>query len=529
MVDMTRSERRWCFTLAAVLILVTTLPYLVGFWTQTPELKFTGFVLGVEDGNSYIAKMLSGASGEWLFRSPYSAEPQRGVVAFLPYLLLGKLAAGDGIHDQLLGLFHLARWGGILALVFSLYSFVSIFIESGWWRKWVVSLSLVGSGLGWLVLLFGRSDWLGSMPLGVYSPETFGFLSIMTFPHLTWSRALLFLGLAAYLRSSKNPMEAWISGFSFSILALFQPLSILTGYAVIAGHQIYLVWDRWRTERSIEWGPWMTNGLKVLLISAPWVVYFAFAFSGDPYLEAWTAQNVILSPHPLHYLLAYGSIAAFSVWGVSRVIKRRQSLAGLLAAWVVLVPLLAYFPHNLQRRFPEGSWVALLTTAALVLSEYKPTGRKWGVALFMLALPTSLLVWVGAFNAARSVAPPSFIAAYEVAGFEWFRDNAPENSIVLTPYHLGNALPAWAPVHVVIGHGPESVGLERLQPLVEALFHGSFGPTISDLIDRSGVEYIWFGPGVEVGEEARYELGLFLEYNQDGIQIFSLSEEGSDD
>ena len=69
---MTRAERRWCLGLSVVLMLLTSIPYLVGFQEQRGAWAFTGFVFGVGDGNSYIAKMLQGAAGAWLFRTPYS-------------------------------------------------------------------------------------------------------------------------------------------------------------------------------------------------------------------------------------------------------------------------------------------------------------------------------------------------------------------------------------------------------------------------------------------------------------------------
>jgi hypothetical protein len=522
MVDMTRPEKRWCAAAGVILIFLTTLPYLVGCQAQTPEMRFSGFVIGVEDGNSYIAKMLSGASGEWLFRSPYSAEPQQGVIAFLPYILLGKLAAGDGLHAQLIGLFHLARWGGILALVFSLYSFVSIFIESVWWRRWVVILSLVGSGMGWVLFLVGQSDWLGSMPLGVYSPETFGFLAVLTFPHLIWARALLLIGLTSYLGSQDQPNRAWISGLCFAVLVLVQPLSVLAGYAAIAGHQLYLLFRQWRLNSKIIWSDWMTSGLRVLLLSSPLVIYLLLAFSADPYLEAWTAQNRILSPHPVHYLLAYGLVAVFSIYGVYLIIKLGKIQAGLIAVWVLLFPLRAYIPHNLQRRFPEGIWVALLITAAIGLRQIRTNSQKYALALLLLILPTSVIVWAGAMESASSPASPIFIPADEVAGFQWLQYNAQSNSVVLAPYRVGNALPAWAPVHVVIGHGPESVGLERLQPLAEAFFLGNYSDSVESMLIDYSVDYIWYGAGNEPTLEVNDQLELSLEFVQGGVRIFSI-------
>ena len=65
---MTRSqsiidERRWVFIFAIIVIVLTSIPYLVGYARQGDDWIFTGFVFGVEDGNSYIAKMLGGGSG----------------------------------------------------------------------------------------------------------------------------------------------------------------------------------------------------------------------------------------------------------------------------------------------------------------------------------------------------------------------------------------------------------------------------------------------------------------------------------
>ena len=56
-------ERRWVFVYATVVMLVTMMPYVLAYFVQG-DMKFTGAVLGVEDMNSYIAKMLNGSSGD---------------------------------------------------------------------------------------------------------------------------------------------------------------------------------------------------------------------------------------------------------------------------------------------------------------------------------------------------------------------------------------------------------------------------------------------------------------------------------
>ncbi len=163
---------------AVTVMLITLLPYLVGYAVQGADWRFTGFMIGVEDGNSYIAKMLSSSAGAWLFRTPYTAYPQRGVLTYIPYFLLGKLAAAPGLHDQLVALYQIFRLvGGYLAIL-ATYDFIAYFIRKVALRRFGLALAVLGGGLGWVLLLAGKDGWLGSLPLEFYSPESFGFLGL---------------------------------------------------------------------------------------------------------------------------------------------------------------------------------------------------------------------------------------------------------------------------------------------------------------------------------------------------------------
>ena len=254
-----RGERRWVLAFAGLVMLATTLPYLLGFVAQGETYRFTGFVFGIDDGNSYIAKMLAGSVGDWLFRTPYSAYPQSGLLVYIPYLLLGKLAAPPGIHEQLVCLYHLFRVvAGMLAIIAS-YDFISYFIHDSRLRRFGLALVCLGGGLGWLLVLVGKQSWLGSLPLDFYSPEAFGFLGLFGLPHLAMARALLLWTLLAYLRL----VETWLAPAQEAIqnrrlfrlaaqlcllwllAGAFQPLVMVLGGVVMGWHQLGLiVWQR---------------------------------------------------------------------------------------------------------------------------------------------------------------------------------------------------------------------------------------------------------------------------------------------
>ena len=196
-----KEDRRWLIITSLVFLVITSLPYLLGYFRQGDDWRFTGFVFGVEDGNSYIAKMLSGAYGSWLFRSPYTSMPQSGVLAFLPYILTGKLASNPEIHDQLVVLFQIFRILAGALLAFAVFQFAELFLPDRKSRRLATAIILFGGGLGWLGWLSFPSAWTGRLPLEVYSPEAFGFLAFLGLPHLSAARAFLLLGFTAFLRS----------------------------------------------------------------------------------------------------------------------------------------------------------------------------------------------------------------------------------------------------------------------------------------------------------------------------------------
>jgi len=495
---MKRKELNWCLWYALVLAALTTLPYLLAFSAQGESWRFSGFLFAVEDGNSYIAKMLQGASGAWLFRTPYTTYPQGGVLAFLPYLLLGKLASGEALHEQLVVLFHLFRILAIPLAVLGTYRFVGLFVSETKWRRWATLLATAGGGLGWMLLLVPGESLLGSGPLEFYSPETFGFLGIYGIPHLVLARALLLFALAAYLEAPGTKAGAWKSGALLALLALVQPLAVLVGYAVIGAHLLASAGAARKAELRKALAPWLKAVGQIMLVSAPLVAYLAWSFLKDPYLGIWTEQNVIRSPHPLHYVLAYGALLPLAIAG-GRKLAREQGARGLLPiAWVILIPALVYAPHDLQRRLPEGAWVAIVTLAAIGLAAWKrkkPNARAIATLLLVVSLPSAALLVCGGAMLALAPRSPVFVTVDQAGVFESLASRAEIDDVVLASFATSNALPAWAPVRVTVGHGPESARLEDVLPRVNAFYTEDTSDLERQfLLDEFGVRFVFWGP-----------------------------------
>ena len=73
---MTVSSPEWrrVVLYALVLVAVTTIPYLYAASLQNADYTFSGFLVGVEDGNSYLGKMRIGARGDWNYAVFYTSE-----------------------------------------------------------------------------------------------------------------------------------------------------------------------------------------------------------------------------------------------------------------------------------------------------------------------------------------------------------------------------------------------------------------------------------------------------------------------
>jgi hypothetical protein len=469
----TISERKWLVIFATLVVIITSLPYLIGFYRQNEIWRFSGFFFGVEDGNSYIAKMLSGATGSWLFRSPYSAFPQKGFLAFFPYLLLGKLTSQPGQHEQLIGLFQLFRITGSFLMITATYDFISIFIAKVDYRRWAIILATLGGGLGWLSI-FGLSNlWQNNLPLEFYSPETFGFLSIYGLPHLAFGRALLLWGFCFFLKGLDRNRLSYLPGILWSISGLFQPINILVGWSVLGAFYLLSVINSiiefsFKKIESLNGIRGFRQAVLTIFISSPLIIYNIYSFTFDPYLKQWAEQNLVLSPPIKDYFLAYGILIPGIIVGGLKLLKDGNNTKFLIFGWVLLTPIMVNFPVNFQRRLAEGSWVSICILACFALNL---TSIRWQIffkVLFCCALISSVILISGGILSVWKPSHPIYNSISQIEIFKYLSETAIPNEVVLAKYEISNALPAWAPVRVITGHGSESILLPTISELIES-------------------------------------------------------------
>ncbi|GAB4536872.1 MAG: hypothetical protein Kow0063_22850 [Anaerolineae bacterium] len=536
---------------SAVILLVSSLPYLYGALISSADAQFGGFIIGVEDGNSYLAKMRLGATGGWQFHLFYTSEPHQGAYLFLFHLLLGKIAALSGLSPVLV--YHLARIGGGFFLLVSIYRFAAFFTEMRPLRQLAFWLVGVGSGLGWLVMLLGLLGRLG-MPLDFYSPEAFIFLALFSLPHLLLAEglllwAILLIWLAWETQKLRHALLAGLSLLGMTLIAAF--------YIVIAAAVIGVGWllRRWQM-RQTAGRPWAEAGLALLsfAISAPVPVYNAYVFTSNPVFKVWAEQNRIPSPPPFHYLLAFGPLLLLAIagtWTEWRPGWERDTWSQrrvLLVGWCVVVPLLVYIPFNLQRRLTLGVQVPLSILAALGLwrllfrhrrdgeaggSETRDAMRRWRIvsaALVALLAISNLLILVGAGMEVSRRAPPVFHTGAEVAAADWLAVHTIPGQVVLAAFETGNYLPTRMSGRVFAGHGPETVHSEAKREMLRRFFADTDDAYRQKLLADYNVSYVVHGPAERALGDFSPAHAPYLRqvYDNGTVQIYQVVNTGND-
>jgi len=189
--------------------------------------------------------------------------------------------------------------------------------------------------------------------------------------------------------------------------------------------------------------------------TVPIVAYNAWVFTANPAFRQWGAQNTILSPHPLHYLLGYLPLLIPAVPGAIQAFRDRDDRWLLPLAWLLVVPLLLYLPFNLQRRMIAGVQVPLALLAARGLLSWArspdQTGRegrarsrrRMGLVAFVaLAVLSNVLLVTGSLIEVSRRAPPIFRPAAEIAAIDWLGGQAESGDTVLSTFETGNLIPA---------------------------------------------------------------------------------------
>jgi len=532
-----REEIAWLGVWTAAVLALASLPYVVGYLLTPSGKEYMGFFPYIQDSNSYLAKMQQGAHGQWLFHLTYSPEESTGTLAFIYYLLLGKVSALIGLPHIVT--YHLARVvnGALLLLV--VYAFIGQFLSHRQTKRVAFLLICFSAGLGWLALALGFREIGGELPIDVHFPDSTTFWSLFTFPHYLLAQALMLLACIWLIIGMERGSAQWsvAAGLAALALGLVLPFGVITVYSVWGGfYALLALKDRDLHLRSI---PYFAIPF---LMAAPAVVYGLYMSGVDAVYRGWTSQNLTITPGPLNLIVSYGLLLPLAVAGVVWILRRGSSRMLLIAAWTLVIPVLLYAPTQLQRRVIIGWHIVLAVSAAIglvmvvepwVVSLWNRKGAKQrsgkGLrmlvnSLIILTLPSTLLIVGLALLKGFTHEYPSYLYSEETDALAWLLDNTKPGDTVLSGWILGSFIPARAGNRVFVGHWAETIDSAAKTAKVCQFFCTNDREARLALLREYRIRYVYDGSE----ERALGNLGpadyLVEVYGNDRVKIYRFDD-----
>jgi hypothetical protein len=504
------SQKRFLLYAAVGVLLAAAIPYLIAFQAGEGQ-QFGGFLINPVDGHSYLAKMQEGYRGDWKFTLPYTAETGQGAYLFLFYLSLGHLA--KLLQAPLIAVFHIARLLGGAALIWAIAQLAIAVFKEEWTRKVAFLLILLGSGLGWIAVLSGMfsSDF--------WVAEAFPFLSLYTNPHFSLGLALMIMAILPVKKGS-FPAKALLG----LAVAVIQPFGVVIIGLVLLGDTL-----AWMILEKPAWGE-IIRSEKVQGLAgfggggAPVLIYQYWAILRDPVLAAWHTQNQTPTPSPIDLLVSFSPALIVGLFGLKQAWQNPS--ARKLVVWAAVSIFLVFIPWNLQRRFLTGIYVPLAALAVFGLewlAEHGPMDRKfWTAAIFVLSLPTNIIVVLSGLQAVTTRDPQIYIDPAVGSSLEWIDNNTEEKALIIAEPDLGLLIPSATGRRVIYGHPFETISAESELIFLDHFYYQPHSPDYyrDALVDR-WADYVVLTSDVNPGLRDWLGKNWDLVYAGSGQEIYS--------
>lgn len=432
--------------LIAILIIISSLPALIGFLKSDTSQVYSGVVFNPIDGYSYMAKMQIGQSGDWLFTLPFTPQPGEGRWLFTFYISLGQLLRLIGVPLPVgFNMFRLVGYGLLVVLLAKLTDVV--FPSDNRMKVNTTVLLAAGGGLGWLLLPmgnFGADFWVA---------EAFPFLSGLANPHFPLG---LSMTVAAILISTEKRRAIILPGLSLMgvALSILSPFGFVITAIVLTGSWLWEKLDR----QSVSIWPvicFMTFGI-------PYCAYQFWAVNSTPQLAAWTVQNQTPSPQIWDTFLAFCPWLILILVGWKTIYKARESrTVRRLIVWLMVGLALSIIPFSLQRRFFFGLSIPVACLGMLCLPEvaekFRVSVKKLTTICTVLVLPTPILLSVMVISAVATHSPLYYFQSDELKAIHWLSQQNGGRSLVLAGDQTGTLIPAVSRLRVIYGHPFETL------------------------------------------------------------------------
>ncbi|MFH0873775.1 MAG: hypothetical protein V1846_02945 [Candidatus Komeilibacteria bacterium] len=353
--------------LIVIFLVFTNILYLWSALAAPSGSSYTGINLAASaDKLVYYSMIEQGRLGQLLQKNIHTSELQVGSLIGPHWWLIGQTA--NLFSLGVIPVYH--GWRILLVLVtmvvlfFWLRRLTSKYNE----RLWLWLFVLFAGGWGWAKALFQpsilASDFapLTTKPVDIYMGELSLQANAQQSPLFILSHILLLL--VFYLWIKQRQTISWQSESLVGALAALLIMVHPYDFWILA--TIPALWSLWR------W--WQTQDRRYLYkLSIYW--FWCAASAGlvwglvmsETALRGWSAQNLVYSPPPYNYLLAWGLLFPLAVIGTYHwwTKWRDNEWWRLLVIWTWVTWIMVYLPLDYNRRLANGWLIPVSLVAGL--------------------------------------------------------------------------------------------------------------------------------------------------------------------
>ena len=512
-----REEWRFVWFVVATVLVLTSLPYLYGYWSSPADKQFMGLMLDIPDHGQYLS-WWRGFQSSLLISNKLTPEPNKPLFFNLLWWSLAQVSRWTGLGHA--PVYQAFRWLAAGSFLWATYRLIAVFLLDVRQRRTAFLLVAFSSGLGWLlvVLKYAARAWTGGellFPLDVYVAEGNSFLCILGYPHFALAGTFIALTLEfiwwGWKESKTKPMV--VAGVLALLLGWQHAYDLLIVYSVMGTFAFLIWWKGRKFPWRLFWG-----GVIVCALSCSGAVYSVILTTSDPLWEEVLAQFAnggVYTPSPPHLIILFGwpLVLAVVEW-VELAWRKRGRLIRwsdedlFVGGWFLVGAMLNYIPTDFQIHM-LNSWqipMMILATKGLhglvapACVKWLPVSServlRWVVVAFVVAvLPTNLYLLAWRFVDLSRADYPYFLHRGEVAALEWLGENTEPEEIVLSALTTGQYIPGLSGNTAFLAHWAQTVEFYDKRDRVARFFTADTPDNERmNTVCSFGVDYVLYGP-----------------------------------
>ncbi len=507
-----RWERKSLLLWALAVAFIVNLPYLLAWAWTPPGHRFMGHIFNPDEPNVYLAWIRQHAEGRILARDPFTTEgPQFGFFNLFLFALgvMSRLLRLDPIW-----LWHASRVGGCFALLFAAHALARRLSEHPFFRRYALSLVVLSSGWGWLQALGFPLEATDYRPrlVGLITPETVNFLSLMINPLFSLSIALELWALSAWLDAlrARRLRTALGCGLILLLLGNLHTYDLPVMWLAIALHSLALcIWERSLLPVKL--------GMVAFLVSLPAAGGQALTFFNDPVFREKALTPTPVSPLPV-LVATFGFLGIGAVAGSFWAARDRRGL--LLLSWVISALVVSHLPLSFQRKALEGMQCALAFLTATAWTQLLLMVRGRGMrltfvrssalAFLILTAPSNVLFFADVLRNVRennavlrpALMPRFYLSEGQVEAAKFIEREKRFGDVALAVPTYANYLPRLAGITVFAGHWAETLRYAEKVGMVGWVYDSDTPEAMRQaFLHAHRIRFVLYGP-----EEREYGL-----------------------